>query len=435
MIKRVAEGVVRLEWLVLAMLAPLLIFPNAGRSLALLGIPLIWVARKIARGRFICRTPLDWAITLLMFMVLVSLYATFDIAVSLPRIALVLLGIAIYYATVEVAQSDAGLRWVCAGCLLSGVGIAALAAVGMQKVQKLPILGQVMSRLPMLVRGISQNPEGLHPNIVAGALLWFIPLSLTVTAWLWRKHNKSKYQMGLSFLMPVGIAGVLGIMIVTQSRGGIAGLGIGLLILLICTGRWGRWLAGVTAVVAIVALLGLGPAWLGEVFVGANTPIVQGAEIETLNGRLELWSRTFYAIQDFPFTGMGMGTFGDVIPVLYPLFLISPDSKVYHAHDEFLQVAVDLGLPGLVAFISIYVMVVGSLTHMLMQDRDAFRQAVALGVQVGLISHAVYGLTDAVLLGAKPGLVWWALLGLASSAFGLYAQSQSKGAVTRTGTA
>ena len=58
------------------------------------------------------------------------------------------------------------------------------------------------------------------------------------------------------------------------------------------------------------------------------------------------------------FTGMGMDTFRSVVNVLYPLQIISagsPIKDIGHAHNEFLQAALDLGIPGLIAFISIYI--------------------------------------------------------------------------------
>ena len=62
-------------------------------------------------------------------------------------------------------------------------------------------------------------------------------------------------------------------------------------------------------------------------------------------------------LQDFPFTGIGMGSFEQVTNLLYPLF-IAPGGGITHAHNLFLQVAVDLGLPGLVAWLSILILVV-----------------------------------------------------------------------------
>ncbi|MBU4225932.1 MAG: O-antigen ligase family protein [Chloroflexi bacterium] len=70
---------------------------------------------------------------------------------------------------------------------------------------------------------------------------------------------------------------------------------------------------------------------------------------------MEVWSRAIYGIQDFPFTGMGVNAFRKVVPVLYPLFTVSPDVDIGHAHNEFLQAGLDLGIPGLIAFSALYI--------------------------------------------------------------------------------
>jgi len=430
--KRLALWVVRLELPILLILAPFFIFPSATWSLGLLGIPLVWIARKIARGRFVRRTPLDWAIALLLLMVLVSLYATYSVTVSLPRIAGILLGVAIYYAVVEAVQSRKALAWACSIYLVAGVGVAGLASVGMEKISKNPVLGQAVSRLPRLVRGLSENPEGLHPNIVAGALLWFIPLGLILTVWLWQSRAGGVRQKAGSLLASAGALGILGILVLTQSRGGLIGLGVALLLLVARTGRPGKGLAVVAVLAAVVALVVMGPGRIGVALIGKNVDTSPISGLETLNGRVELWSRALYAIQDFPFTGMGMGTFGYVIPVLYPLFMVSPDVVILHAHDEFLQVAVDLGLPGLVSFLAIYLLIGWTLLSVLRRDSDRFYHLMAFAILVGLISHVAWGITDAILLGAKPAVFWWALLGLGAATFLLVEQGDIGSAMCRS---
>ncbi|MFQ5410473.1 MAG: hypothetical protein ACE5FI_18855, partial [Anaerolineales bacterium] len=78
----------------LALLAPFALFPTPTRFVALLAIPALWLWRwRVTRlsnpsgPHFIPRTPLDGAIFWIALMVLVSLYATFDIGFSLPKIA------------------------------------------------------------------------------------------------------------------------------------------------------------------------------------------------------------------------------------------------------------------------------------------------------------------------------------------------------------
>ncbi len=57
---------------------------------------------------------------------------------------------------------------------------------------------------------------------------------------------------------------------------------------------------------------------------------------------------------------MGLGTFREVGRLFYPLS-IPPDYDFAHAHNELLQAGLDLGVPGLVAFVAIYLGAFGML--------------------------------------------------------------------------
>ena len=56
--------------------------------------------------------------------------------------------------------------------------------------------------------------------------------------------------------------------------------------------------------------------------------------------------------------------------LLYPFFLAAPDT-IRHAHNLFLQIAVDLGLPGLVAWLAIWLAVTASAWGVYRSGRQA----------------------------------------------------------------
>jgi putative inorganic carbon (HCO3(-)) transporter len=174
---------------------------------------------------------------------------------------------------------------------------------------------------------------------------------------------------------------------------------------------------------------------------------------------MEIWSRAIYGIQDFPFTGMGMNTFRKIVPVLYPLFIISPATDIGHAHNEFLQAALDLGIPGVIAFISLYVVAFWMLIRIWMFGRVGAQsifngnaaldsrlapmgkpstldlsplgdirlvKIALLGLGGGLFAHMIWGMTDAMALGARPAFLLWIVLGLIS---GLHQQAQEQAEV------
>src|SRR3989337_1943604 len=88
----------RWGWLLLLAASPFVLFPVPSRVWALLVVPLMFGARLASRSNHDRRTPLDLSILLLAVMVLVSLYATYDIAVSLPKIPGMVLGAGGFYA-------------------------------------------------------------------------------------------------------------------------------------------------------------------------------------------------------------------------------------------------------------------------------------------------------------------------------------------------
>jgi len=172
---------------------------------------------------------------------------------------------------------------------------------------------------------------------------------------------------------------------------------------------------------------GIGVWWLPRTQVPQAVPSLSSLSgvpfsLGTLEARIEIWSRALYGIQDFPFTGMGMNTFRTVVHVLYPLNRIGPDVEIGHAHNEFLQAALDLGIPGLIAFLDLYMIsfaCLASTSRQIGQTSETgedrlLNQALVLGLGGGLVAHLLYGMTDAVALGAKPGVLFWMLLGLVS---------------------
>ena len=139
--------------------------------------------------------------------------------------------------------------------------------------------------------------------------------------------------------------------------------------------------------------------------------------LDTLEGRLEVWSRAIEGIQDFPLTGMGLNTFRSIVFVFYPLATIGPDFNLGHAHNEFLQAALDLGLPGLIAFSALYFGAFWMLRETWHTASAGRVRYLVLGLGGSLFAHLIYGLTDAVALGAKPGILFWMLLGLSAGLF------------------
>jgi putative inorganic carbon (HCO3(-)) transporter len=206
--------------------------------------------------------------------------------------------------------------------------------------------------------------------------------------------------MGLSLLVTGGV------LLLTQSRGALGGVIVGLLALFAIRTDWGK----VVAIVGTIVLL-----WL-IYFSSIGDVVGPGLDTEvagtiSLTGRLEIWSRAGQGLSDFPL-GMGMNNFRRVMPLRYPLSSVSPTQDIAHAHNHLLQAGLDLGIPGLIAYLALWLGAGFLLFQTIRESQHHLYSAIALGLTGSLAAHFVYGLTDAVALGAKPGFVFWWVLGL-----------------------
>jgi putative inorganic carbon (HCO3(-)) transporter len=365
------------------------------------------------------RTPLDWPIGLLVSMIPVSLWTSFDLRFSMPKLIGLLLGIAVFYMTAAYVQDRKRLAQVVVIYVCVGVGMASLALVATNWLYKYPVLSEIALRLPRLALGLAGAPQGFHPNEVAGVLLWFVPLQLVLLLWY------GKYRR---LLAPQGIAICLSCLltastlILTQSRSAWLGLAIGLAL----TGAWADRRVRVAFALAVVAGLAVlawkGPNWAGEALFADSSS--QVTSTLSWHFRLEVWWAALWGIRDFPFTGMGLGAFRRVARALYPLAIL-PGYDIAHAHNGFLQAGVDFGFPGLVAYTSIWILV-GALTVSSVRRAQGWLRALAMGLGGSLLSAFVYNLTDTIALGAKPGPAWWMMLALVVSVYRLSRGSEQE---------
>jgi len=363
---------------------------------------------------------------LLGLMVLVSLYATYDVAVSLPKVAGIVLGLGVFFSVARAGLHPGGWWLGFTLFLVLGSGVAGAGLLGTQWIAKWPLLASVTARLPFALTGLPGAEEGLHPNQVAGSLLWVAPVATIFAIASFARRDKWQASLGyrrarlMRVLLLVSVLLMTGTLILTQSRSGYIGFIAGwMAVAVLVMPRRMRWMAG-SVLIVVVSAAALVVFELGNNVIPqiprAGVPTDATWSLDTLEGRFEVWSRAIYAIQDFPITGMGLNAFRNVAPVLYPLFLVPPDYDIAHAHNEFLQAALDLGLPGLIAFSALYISAFGMLRR-IWRSAESIQwlvslRVIALGLGGGLFAHAVYGMTDAVALGAKPGVLFWVILGL-----------------------
>jgi putative inorganic carbon (HCO3(-)) transporter len=374
-----------------------------------------WLVRGLACGRLTVRTPGDWAVVLLLVMIPITLWATALPEVTRIEALRLLLGLALYYAVVNWTHSSWRLVLVVAGLVTAGLALAALA----------PLLGGLPAASGLLPAGLSRIGQRLssavNPNVIAGTLAVLAPLAIALSLFPLPRRASAARALGLFAALAM-----IGATALTGSRGAWMGLAAAILVLIALRWRWG-WLAGLLAVVGgALALWRIGPQQIAEMLVASQA--LGGAE-----QRLEIWSRALYMLQDFPFTGIGMGTFRQVANLLYPFFLAAPNADIPHAHNIFLQVGVDLGLPGLIAWLALLLLVIACAWLGYRRSRER-GDVVLTGLSTGLLASQaaliVHGLTDAATWGTRPAAVLWAIWGLAVAAFMLTSKQEDLRSLT-----
>ncbi len=408
-----------LEGPVYLALLPLVMFATPTRALVLLLVPIFWLVRKLATGRWTLTTPLDGPVRLLAVMVIVSLWVSFDFAFSFPRVVAVLYGLALVYA---LAWFSSRSRWHLAGSVflfgLMGLGIATLSLFGTLWSTKFGFLAPIVKRLPHLI-SLPGAADGFQANQVAGVLLWVTPVAVALcyTAILGRKGVPGNFlQRHTLRLALLGMTGVMGlVLLLAQSRGGWIGFAAAIVLLLMLALHRRPWLAWavplVTVLLIVLTINIVGWERIESLLFDFRSESSEAA-LESLAIRQEVWVRGWYAVQDFPLTGMGMNTFRRVVPVLYPFLALSGVEDIAHAHNQFLQTALDVGIPGLIAYVGLWLAAAAMLWQSWRHSEDVWIRTLVAGFAAALLSYFIYGLTDTVAFGAKPGFLFWYLFGL-----------------------
>ena len=378
-------------------------------------LALLWIGRRIARGYFSHPTPIEWPAGLLLLMGGVSMLVTTDREVTFLAVSRLVAGITLAYGLANWAVSEARLGLVALGMVAVGISFALLVPCTMewQAGPLNPIPRSWYNRLPRLLS------DPLNPNMVAGSLVMLLPFPL-VLMWQRRRWPSSipllpvflarwlKLYFVRLLLAILALALMLPMVAMTQSRGGWIAAA---LVLFISFAFRFPWLWG------SVPLSGLGLWWMARQ--GRLATLLDalgtGGAVVGWEERVEIWSRALYMIQDFPFTGIGAGTYYDVVSLLYPLFLVSPGNIIPHAHNLLLEVAVDVGVPGLVAFVAILIIAFFSGLRNIYGTTSEYRIAAtlseaALASLVGMLAHGMVDATSWII--GWGALLPWAVIGI-----------------------
>ena len=414
-----------LDLALLSLAAPVILFPArfpAPLTWVALGLVVAsWPARRIQTGRWHLSTAADWPILLLLAMLPVAIWAApppLRAVYSWPRGFILVWNLALFFAVAAYAgRSRLQFGWALGGVIAATQTIAILAPFGIERRAKIAVLGKILAVIPDFLVGVFAGAEGgFSTNQLAGVLLYLLPLLIALTvAGVWRGGRRDWQWWAIAACT----LWMLAVMALAQSRGGLLGLAAGLFVVVLL-----QWRAGWGILVGLALLVPLGVRWLPSSVLdalsdAATVRAVGGLQTLT-NFRPDVWRAARWGIADFPFTGMGLGTFREIGPLLYPMSSVPDNFDLAHAHNFFLQTGLDVGLPGLAAVVALHLLACWELYRLwrtpgrVAPAWPAFLtwRALSVGWMGSIVAHTVYSQFDAVALGSKPGFLLWLLFAL-----------------------
>lgn len=368
--------------------------------------------------------PLALPVLILLFLLPVSFLISTDKTLSLPKIYALLLSIAFFFLILAAVRTKKMLLLALIAVLLLALGTSLLGLVAADWSDiSLPVLSSIINRIPRLWNIFPNLLSGpvVNVNTIGGALTFFIPLLVSLILdggafkrfFFLKKSNRYTLQTFYKIFLIALLLLVLFVLILTRSRGAWLGSAIGLYLLMVLKNRRFLWLLPVFILIFLFFFFVIADGSFSTLITLLDTD----PEVQTLQGRLQAWRATLYMIQDFPITGAGIGTYSHVFNDLYALnTFLTERTPDLHAHNTFLSVAVDLGIPALV----LYLALLGGFAAMLVRTYHgarSFIKTLLLGLGCGMLAHQVFGLTDAFVLGTKLGIIFWIYLALTSALY------------------
>ena len=405
------EGGVAL--VLLAVLAPVLAFPKV------LGPGNIWIVAIVAIGAltaavFLLRQfgLLAWLAGLFALTVVASWLRTPGQLLAINHFAGIALGLLAMGTVAIWCQTRQRLLIGTAAFLAFGVLVLSVGYRSTPAIHKRKVLMSDTSAVPPPVTplpfGGLHATEVVNPNALSAAAMMILPVAAAA----------AMSPNGWGALRLFGILSALwsaAIVAMMQSRSAW-------LSAVIVFWLWARiWLGPRMWRVATAAIFLVVPA--GLFLLWGDHP--RSAElVSTIAGRMNVWDDALRALRTSPWLGIGLDYFRHSG---YSMVLWPPDQMVGtpHAHNIFLQTALDIGLIGLAAYLAVLaVMMRRALELGRASSGDRWVRSVGVGAGLSVVAVHAYGLLDAVALGTKVGVFQWLASGLLLAAWRIHSRGK-----------
>ena len=260
----------------------------------------------------------------------------------------------------------------------------------------------------------------INRNHFAGYLEMSIPLvlglALSAVPHLRSWRASLKWMAGEKMnLVALGFFAVIVMslaLIFSRSRAGILCF-VASLIFLGClfAGEWGSrtklWI--IVTILAIIVLAGI---WMGlDVVTARYAGLADASNLaDSAYGRWVVWRSSLGLVKKFPILGSGPGTFVSVFPAVQPALI---SNAIYdHAHNDYIEFAVEFGLVGLIGLIWILALIARKTAALLRAESTPYARGLTAGIAASMLAILLHSFTDFGLHMPANGLVFTVLIGI-----------------------
>jgi O-antigen ligase len=396
-----------------------------------------WLVRGVLTGRPSRRTAFDLPLSLFLLTAGLGVWAAYDRPVAWAKFWTIAGGVFLFYALANAGPLGRKRVWLLA---TFGAGVALYFLITHDwdaypaKIEALTALGLALQAPLHEVAG-----HRLHPNVAGGILAMMMPFAGLVTVGAaqglrnGRRRGKPTAWLALALGLLLLAVTAFGLLMTTSRAAWIALVGaLGLAVLWQATGRlrgarasWRPWVYLGLAALLLTAGLALALAW----------PAVRAALVGKLPGsgtagnRAELLRNTPLLVSDYPIVGAGLGGF----MMLYSTYvmLIHAGHSV-HSHNLFLNVAVEQGLPALLALGGMWALVGVAVWRGVLQPSARHPSGQLAAAALSLVIVLVHGLVDDVLYGSRGVLLLFVPLAFAVPFLGCAGRTTAQGRAWRS---
>ena len=312
---------------------------------------------------------------------------------------LVTLYLLVYFLVVQTTLDETDLHQVVSAILASAAIVCVIGlfqyAVGVDVTAERWIDGDRFPQLKTRVFSTLGNP-----NVLAAFLVMILGIAVGWST----DQSRGGCRIALRLLTLLTLV----CLALTFSRGAWVAAGA---MLLISAGVWRRpgprFLLGIILVMAALA-------FLAHEALTVRLLSIFGmfhSHDSSVALRWALWESTLAMITEQPWLGIGWGVYCYVYPY-YDFFVKNDTVMIYHAHNTILSLAAEIGIPGMLCFVTACGTAAAKMLRQL--NTAAGNRGLPFGMLLSMAGLAIFSLTDHVLFNLQVMAVFWALLAVAA---------------------